>query len=125
MKRRIIASSTQSPPEVGTKVLISSEMFDLVERKGIGRNNTPYTLKEVKSKGLADKWVVSIGMSTVGYTPFEGKPVEYQYQGCYVNYGMRGVVDTHIEEFIEVLQAAKEFKDRIDAEYGFKTHYIG
>lgn len=124
MKRRIIASSTQSPPEVGTEVLLSSEMFDLVERKGIGRNNTPYTLKEVKSKGLAEKWIVEIRLNQKGFPPFEGTSVEYQYNGCYINYGLRGRIDTHIEEFIQVLQAAQDFKSQIDNMYDFKPHFI-
>lgn len=125
MKRRIIASSTQSPPEVGTEVLLSSEMFDLVERKGIGRNNTPYTLKEVKSKGLAEKWIVEIRLSQKGFQQFEGTPVDYQYNGCYINYGLRGRIDTHIDEFIQVLQAAQDFKSQIDKMYGFKPHFAG
>ena len=114
----------------GDTVVLTSPMFDLVEFHAVGRNNIPYSGMEVISKGLAKKWVVEIRLnSTVSpdfFSDIEDIPEDnsYQYNGCYVNYGLRMRVDTHIEEFIEVLQAAKEFKDRIDSTYNFKTHYL-
>lgn len=121
MKRRIIRASEDR----SKTVLLSSDMFELVEVNGIGRNNTPFTLKEVVSKGLAKKWVVSIHMDSRGFYDFEGDPVVYSYRGCYINYGLRMKVDTHIEEYIKVLNAAVDFKNKIDEMYGFKTHYLG
>ena len=109
-------------------VLLSSPMFDLVAISGVGRNNIPWSGMEVVSKGLAKKWVVEIRLDTRRFPNFDDeglreKGVVFEYGGCYVNYGLRGRIDTHIEEFIEVLQAAKEFKDKLDNTYNWKTHF--
>ena len=95
-------------------VVISSELFDLVEESGTGIHNTPWTGLRVLSKGLADDLVVEIRLDSQG-GKFDGNPVTYTYSGAYIAYGYRSArySDEDIRNFIHVLEEALKFKDSI------------
>lgn len=109
MKKRIVAGTSD--------VLLSSEMFDLVKRTGVGGQDTPYTMYEVSSKGLADDYVVEIRLRT-DYPYLDGEPVEFTVRESYIRWGISSNSGKDVDEFIKVLQAAKEFKAEIDKYFG-------
>lgn len=97
----------------GMEVVLSSPLFDLVKRSGIGMNNTPWTGYEVVSKGAAERWVVQIRLDAK-WAQWIGQPIEMEYLYAYVSYGIPGEVRRDISEFITVLQAAQDFCDKVE-----------
>ena len=110
MKKIIRASKTAD-------TIFEDKYFALVSQSGVGINNTPYTNLEVKSKDLASKHVVEIRLNTTQWEDFTGEPVRYTYKDCYIAHGMRSVTDTLDEtaEYIEVLEDALNFADKVNA----------
>lgn len=92
----------------------SNGNFTLCKKIGIGRADTEYTTLEVVSSGDADKYVVEIRFNS-NSPSFEGKPVKYEIRDCYISYGYRlaSNTDQDIKTFIEVLNEALEFENRI------------
>lgn len=97
-----------------SKPLLKSKNFELVVRKGVGINDTPWTMLEVISKDIARKHVVSIDLEQ-NHEDFVGKPVQYKYYDVRVDHGMRSALDTLDEtvEYIEVLKEAVDFAKKI------------
>lgn len=91
------------------EVIREFENFTLEHVTGVGINDTPYEELEVRSKGLADKHVVSVRLDS-GVYAFNGKPVKRLVNKVYVNHGMRMTTDTLAEtkEYIDVLNEAMD-----------------
>lgn len=89
------------------EVIREFENFTLEYVTGVGINDTPYEELDVRSKGLAEKHVVSVRIDTAVYT-FNGEPVKRLVTGVNVNHGMRMKTDTLAEtqEYINVLKEA-------------------
>lgn len=89
------------------EVIKEFENFTLEHVTGVGINDTPYEELEVRSKGLAEKHVVSIELDSSVYT-FNGEPVKRLVNKAYVKHGFRSVPDTLAEtqEYINVLKEA-------------------
>ena len=89
------------------EVIKEFENFTLEHVTGVGINDTPYEELEVRSKGLADKHVVSVRLDSGVYS-FNGEPVKRLVNKVYVNHGMRMTTDTLAEtkEYIDVLNEA-------------------
>ena len=106
--KRLIKAATEN------EVILSSTYFDLVQRHGVGMQNTPYTSLEVISNGEAYKHVVSIRLESK-WEDFNGEEVHYTYypERTNISHGMRSSSDTLAEtqEYIDVLESALEFVD--------------
>lgn len=98
-----------------TKTGLKTDLFELVIVDGIGVENTPYTMLEVLTEGLARKHVVEIRLNS-SWEDFIGAPVKYSYSGSYVAHGMRGTMDTLDDtlEYIEVLKQAVRFAKQVN-----------
>lgn len=96
--------------------ILSCENFELVMRSGVGMNDTPWKGLEVVSRGLAKKHVVKVELETAISPDFNGKPVEYKYNGAYVSHGMRMQKDTLEEthELVAVLDEAISFAEAVN-----------
>ena len=103
--------------------IFEDEYFDFIEVSGIGMNDTPWSGLEVKSKGLADKYVIGIQLQSSNWPKFKGEPVQWTYKNAYVNQGMRSATNTLDEtrEVIKVLEDAVDFAERIN-EYLYKLN---
>lgn len=98
-------------------VIMQNDNFMFIMYEGTGMQDTPYACLEVRSIGKADEQAVHIGMH--GNMPkFDGTPVQYKYHddAC-VTYGLNNRIPSRkdIEDFIEVLQDAINFADRVNA----------
>lgn len=118
MKRYVKASSSS------TILTSQNGNFELVQRSGVGRNKTPWTSYEVKSKGLAEKHVVEIRIQNKDAN-YNGEPVELEPYYVYIAHGMRSTIDTgsDIKELISVLEEALDFK--ADVNTYFATNIPG
>ena len=108
--RKVITCASHS-----RETIFEDEYFDFCIEHGIGMGDTPWTGLKVKSKGLADKYVVEIRLDYKGYYPFNGEPIVYQYGDVQVAHGMRMKKDTLDEtrEYIAVLEDAVDFAERV------------
>ena len=100
------------------KVIFEDKNFALIEERGVGINDTPWTGLEVKTKdgSLAEKHVVEIRLNTIGRSDFNGTPVVREYSDAYVAHGMRGSSDSLKEtmEYIDVLEDAVDFAVQVN-----------
>ena len=97
------------------KAILTSKNFELITRKGVGIENTPWIGLEVVSKGTAAKHVVEIRLHS-DFPDFNGQPVQYKYRDPYVSHGMRMKNDSLKEtlEYIDVLKEAVKFSEKIE-----------
>ena len=108
------------------EVIKEFENFTLEYITGVGINDTPYEELEVRSKGLAEKHVVSIRLDS-GVYAFNGEPVKRLVTKVYVNHGMRMQMDTLAEtqEYIKVLQEALDVAFEVQKYCGLNGWWRG
>lgn len=99
-------------------LIFSEGDFALYKKEGIGMNDTPYEGLEVKSSDNAVKYVVEVRLYSIGNPSFDGTPVKYIYdtERTEVSHGMCMKSESLAEtaEYIEVLQAAIAFANRVN-----------
>lgn len=99
-------------------LIFSEGDFALYKREGVGQNDTHYEGLEVKSSDNAVKYVVEVRLYSIGYPSFDGTPVKYRYdtERTEVSHGMSMKAESLAEtaEYIEVLQAAIAFANRVN-----------
>ena len=110
---------------MGKEIIFSEGDYALERHWGMGMQDIPWDGLEVKSKGAADKHVISVRLNTANSMHLEEDdegnilPFRYIYEvdGAYVNHGMRMCSDSlkETEEYIDALKAAVEFAKRINA----------
>jgi len=95
-------------------IIFEDEYFTFYKESGIGVQDTPWDGLAVASRGLAEKHVVDIRL-TSKFASFDGNPVHYKYYSIYVANGIRSVANTLDEtlELVEVLQDAVDFSYRV------------
>lgn len=99
------------------ETIFSEGDFTLVKESGIGMNDTPWEGLKVKSSDAAEKHVVEVRLSSVGWPQYDGTPIKYKYNPNEVEvfHGMRMTRDSFAdtEEYIEVLKSALAFAKRV------------
>lgn len=100
------------------EVIFSEGDFTLCREEGVGVNDTPWEGLKVKSSDAAEKHVVEVRLSSVGWPQFDGTPIKHRYdpEGTEISHGMRMSRDSFAdtEEYISVLQAALAFAKRVN-----------
>lgn len=93
-------------------------LFKLIKTSGVGMNKTPWEGYEVRSFGDAKEFVVEIRLRS-SWESFDGPdaPVKYTYHDLYIAHGMRSSIESldETKRYIEVLQSALEFAEKIKA----------
>lgn len=109
MKKLIKANSSSD-------AIFEDEFFIFKRDSGVGMHDTPWSGLEVESRGLAKKHAVEIRLNHSGRYAWDGNPLEFKYDSCYVAHGMRASMDTLDEtrEYIEVLEDALDFAERVN-----------
>lgn len=120
MKRVITSASTQLP---------KSKYFELVEETGRGINGQPWRQYTVVSSGAAKEQIVRIELDYhmnwyrgEDEEELEKEVAPSRYDGCYVNWGMKGRINTDedVRDMIDVLEDALEFETQLKSFLNFK-----
>lgn len=104
--------------EYGTKVVLSNELFDLVEVISTDINDKPYNMLECRSKGLAKKYSVQITVQD-DFMRKNREPDDITfclYEGAWIGCGgFNGSSKSNqVDDVIYCLQEARNFVNDIE-----------
>ena len=104
--------------EYGTKVVLSNDLFDLVEVVSEDINNKPYNMLECRCKGLAKKYGVQITIQD-DFLRKNREPDDITfclYEGAWIGCaGFNGPSESEkVDDVIYCLQEAKKFVNDIE-----------
>ena len=98
-----------------SEVVLSSDLFDVVEVEGTDINNKPYNELRIESKGLANRCAVEVTLDSDWFSKYhEQEDVTFvKYYGAKVGWGMSSK-PVNVDDMIYCLEEAKKFADRLN-----------